>query len=152
MRKYLVILGVFVGIILASYFLLENFKIPLIEKEIAEKNQPPKVEIRGVGRGCGIAVAEMFFYVSDPDLEDYLTAYQIQVDDNSDFSHCPGKDCPFDTGKEIKIGETLKKYDSTYKFSLPRKLAEKIYFWRVKVWDKNDTPSNWASATLDLSR
>jgi hypothetical protein len=160
--RYLMIADICLLIIFVGCFYFVISKTPIFKKGVVEEeNQPPKVEARGTGTGCGISVAEMFFYSSDPDSEDKMTAYQIQIDDNSDFSHCPdspptknlmgGKSCLFDTGKETKIKETLKSYDSTFKYSLPKGFPQKVYFWRVRVWDNKDTPSDWAKATLDLS-
>jgi len=155
MKKEIILLILVIGCLsifgILEFFQKENLS-GLKSKLELTLNHPPQVETRGVGTGCGIPVAEIFFYFSDPDLGNYLTAYQLQVDDNSDFSHCPGENCLFDTGKETKIEETLKSYGSTFKFSLPKELPKKVYFWRVKVWDNQDVSSDWAEATLDLNR
>jgi len=119
-------------------------------------NHPPRVETRGTGTGCGIPVADLFWHVSDTDLEDYITAYQVQIDNNSDFNHCPGADCLFDTGKETDLkNKNLVCFNSHYQYSLPGELKPKlppaVYFWRVRVWDSQDTPSLWDKGTLDLT-
>lgn len=155
MKKEIILLILAIGCLsvlgVLEFFQKENLFGLKSELEL-KSNHPPQVETRGVGTGCGIAVAEIFFYFSDLDLGDSLSAYQIQIDDNSDFSHCPGENCLFDTGEETKIEETLKSYDSTFKYSIRKELPKQTYFWRVKVWDNQGTPSDWAKALLDLNR
>lgn len=148
MKKEIIFLILVIGFLLVLGGLEFLLKEKSSEPEFT--NHPPKVETRGTGVGCGIAVAEMFWFVSDS--EDFMSAYQVQIDDNEDFSNCSGENCVFDTGKENNIKETLQQYDSTYKFLLSEKLSPAIYFWRVKVWDSRDAVSNWAQAILHLDR
>jgi len=70
---------------------------------------------------------------SDPDSGDYQTAYQIQIDDNSDFSSPI-----FDTGK---INSPSNSYAT-----LPGDLNEywnTKFYWRLKVWDSENLESDW---------
>jgi len=68
---------------------------------------------------------------SDPDTGDSQSAFQFQLDDNSDFSS------PIiDTGK-VSSG-TL----STTQ-SLPNTVG--LYYWRVKTWDSSDAEGAWSS-------
>ena len=60
------------------------------------------------------------------------SAYQFQLDDNSDFSS------PItDTGKVVSAGQNTSQL-------LPSMVG--LYYWRVRVWDENDMVSNWSEA------
>ena len=122
---------------------------PLEEKL---ENHYPKAKTWGTQTGCGISVAELFFSFLGSDSEYFMTAYQIQIAHNKDFLYCPGENCLFDTGKETKIKETLECSGFNCQYSLPKKLPDAIYFWRVKVWDDKDVSSNWVQAILHLGR
>jgi PKD repeat protein len=67
------------------------------------------------------------FFDTDPG--DFQSAYQVQVDNNSDFSS-PEKD-------------SEKVSSSSYSY-VPIKLSyNTTHYWRVRVWDSKDAPSEW---------
>jgi len=66
---------------------------------------------------------------SDPDSGDSQSAYQIQVDNNPDFS-----------SPEIDPGKVNSSSTSYGSFSLSYNTK---YYWRVKVWDNYDAESSW---------
>jgi len=70
---------------------------------------------------------------SDPDAGDTQSAYQVQVDNNSDFSSPE-----VDSGKVISSNTT---YSPNLFFGI-------TYNWRVKVWDSSNTDSSWAIAPI----
>lgn len=67
---------------------------------------------------------------SDPDPGDTQSAYQIQIDNNSNFSSPE-----IDTGK-LSFGST--------EYAAPNLSWDTNYYWRIKVWDNHDTASDWA--------
>jgi hypothetical protein len=67
---------------------------------------------------------------SDSDASSTQSAYELEIDDNSDFSS------PLKTGK--LTGDATQ-----YSTSTPL-VYNKSYYWRVKVWDEYDVASNWA--------
>ena len=74
---------------------------------------------------------------SDPNTDDYQSAFQLQVDDNSDFSSPE-----YDSGSATTTSFTT---------SVPagRLSYNTTYNWRVKTWDNRKTPlvSPWATGT-----
>jgi hypothetical protein len=65
----------------------------------------------------------------DPDLDDYQTAYQVQIDNNSSFSSPED-----DTGKI---------YSSSAAYAPIGLSHNTTYYWRLKVWDSSDESSQW---------
>jgi len=78
--------------------------------------------------GPGITVTWNF---DDEDSEDSQSAYQIQIDDNSDFS-AP----EIDTEKIINSSDSYSTPSGSLAYA-------KTYYWRVKVWDTKDGQSDW---------
>jgi len=70
---------------------------------------------------------------SDPDVGDYQTGYQVQVDNNSDFSSPED-----DSGKVISNSNSYASPQAKLSYNTR-------YYWRLKVWDKADVSSNWIS-------
>jgi len=70
---------------------------------------------------------------SDPDPGDSQSAYQVQVDNNSDFTS-PEKD----SGKVISSSNSYAPIDLSYNTT---------YNWQLKVWDSKDTSSGWATGS-----
>ena len=64
---------------------------------------------------------------------DTQSAYQIQIDNNSDFSSPE-----IDTGKVSNSSNTYSPLNLSYNTA---------YYWRVKVWDSKDAVSSWASGS-----
>lgn len=79
---------------------------------------------------------DLTFHYGDPD-GDSSSAYQIQVDNNSDFSSPvwdSGKTASVianNTNKTVACGATLARGTT--------------YYWRVKVWDSGDLASGWSA-------
>ena len=155
MKKEIILLILAIGFLSIigglEFFLKEKSFEQESESKLSFSNHPPKVETRGISKGCGIAVVDLFWFVDDADIDDHITAYQIQIDDNSDFSNCPGKDCLFDNGKKTNV-KNLECHGSIYKFSLSEKLPNAVYSWRVRVWDSKDIPSVWDQAKFNLRK
>ncbi|MCD6500856.1 hypothetical protein J7K42_02455 [bacterium] len=98
-------------------------------------NFPPTATDLLVDQGdyCSYPLHPIFSWTfSDPD-GDTQGAYQVQVDDNSDFS-----------SPEIDSGKVLSSSES---YAAPTPLSYRTtYWWRLKVWDEGGTPSiDWIS-------
>jgi hypothetical protein len=76
---------------------------------------------------------------SDPG--DTQSAYQIQVDNNSNFSSPE-----VDTGKVISSSQAF-----LIQPPYPTLSWNTSYYWRLKVWDSQDTSSNWVTYQDNLS-
>jgi len=68
---------------------------------------------------------------NDPDSGDSQSAYQFQLDDNSDFS-----------SPIIDTGKVSSSTSSTTQ-TLPSTVG--LYYWRVKTWDSSDAEGAWSS-------
>jgi len=68
---------------------------------------------------------------SDPDPGDTQGAYQVQVDNNSDFS-----------SPEVNPGKI---YSSSGAYTASGLSYKTTYYWQLKVWDNNDADSGWIS-------
>jgi len=99
-------------------------------------NQPPNAPILDSPianvRFDPLASVTFSWTFSDPDSGDSQSAYQFQLDDNSDFSS------PIiDTGKVTSsTTSTTQTLPSTVEF----------YYWRVKTWDSQDAEGAWSEA------
>jgi len=69
---------------------------------------------------------------SDDDAGDTQSAYQLQIDDDSDFWSIE-----YDTGK---VSSSDSEVNVTTSF------GSGAYYWRVKVWDSGDLASDWSSS------
>ncbi|MBI4812211.1 hypothetical protein HY798_02035 [Candidatus Falkowbacteria bacterium] len=87
-----------------------------------------------ISQACSLYARQAFlrWEFSDPDVGATQSAYQVMVDDTSNFSS------PIiDTGKtagaanQLMLGEAELSYNTAY-------------YWKVKVWDEHDTASAWA--------
>ena len=88
---------------------------------------------------CGITgypPVRLRWQFSDPG--DSQSAYQIQLDTDSNFSNPRG--CPLSTDTEVPTaGQAGPDYSC-----LAQNLSwNTTYYWRLKVWDSQDTPSTW---------
>lgn len=79
---------------------------------------------------------DLTFHYSDPD-GDSSSAYQIQVDNNSDFSSPT-----WDSGKTSSVIANNTNKTVAVATSLSRGTT---YYWRVKVWDSGDLVSGWSA-------
>lgn len=70
---------------------------------------------------------------TDPNPRDTQSAYQVQVDNNSDFS-----------SPEVDSGRVNSNSNS---FATPsgKLIYNTTYFWRLMVWDNNNLASDWAA-------
>lgn len=97
-------------------------------------NMPPTATDLSVDEGdyCTIPLRPIFSWAfSDPE-GDSQGAYQVQVDNNSNFS-----------SPEIDSGKVLSSSES---YAAPTPLSyNTTYYWRLKVWDEYDAGSNWIS-------
>lgn len=71
---------------------------------------------------------------SDSDPDDTQGAYQVQVDDNSNFS-----------SPEVDSGKV---YSSSEAYTASGLSYNATYYWRLKVWDNRDAQSDWISGPL----
>lgn len=84
------------------------------------------------GDYCGTSLyVFLSWQFSDPDPGDTQGAYQIQVDNNSNFSSPE-----VNSGKVYSSSETYTATGISYKTT---------YYWRLSVWDNNGAQSSWIS-------
>ena len=95
-------------------------------------NRPPSAkDLTATSNYCSLT-SNLSWTFDDPDYGDSQTAYQIKVDNNSDFSSPE-----VDTGK-------LNFSSSSYLLDLRRLSYNTTYYWRLKVWDRIGSDiSNW---------
>jgi len=72
---------------------------------------------------------------SDPDAGDSQSAYQVQADNNSDFS-----------SPEVDSGK-VNSSSGSYATGPGKLLYNSTYAWRVKVWDASNAESAWAAGS-----
>jgi len=97
-------------------------------------NQAPTATNLTVTEGnyCGSPLYVLLTWqFSDPDIGDTQKAYQVQVDNNSDFSSPE-----VDSGKVYSSSEAYTASGFSYKTT---------YYWRLGVWDDKDLQSDWIS-------
>jgi len=100
----------------------------------AAPNNPPSAINLSVEEGnyCTATAPPIFlkWVFTDPDAFDFQSAYQVQVDNNSNFSSPE-----VDTGKVISNSKTYPPPNLTYNTT---------YYWRLMVWDdKGDPSTDW---------
>ena len=138
-KKVLIVIIVFL-IISVGYFVFFGsgiFEKGAMPEPALEKNHLPKIKSLSSGFGCGIHNVAFFWRFSDRDENDFQTAFQIQIDDDEDFSSPL-----FDSQKSETFSEIEANY---FRYDLPKELAEaEQYFWRIRVWDSQDVPSYWS--------
>jgi PKD repeat protein len=114
-----------------------NYKVFLT----APLNQPPtanklSVDAQSSDVICGETEgsrAKFSWNFVDPDPRDSQSAYQIQIDNNSNFS-----------SPEVDTKKTLSS-SQTFLLSRPYTLLNwgTTYYWRLMVWDSHDATSTW---------
>jgi len=97
-------------------------KIPEVTPEVRDTSDDPS-------SNCFATSAPVFFDWTFDDPGDTQSAYQIQVDDNSDFSS-PEKD----TGKILSASNS---------YAPPGLPFNTAYYWRIQVWDSGNQSSGW---------
>ena len=90
----------------------------------------PNSEIHPDYCKCGPGITVVWNF-DDEDSGDSQSAYQIQIDDNSDFSTPE-----IDTEKIISSSNSYSTISGSLAYA-------KTYYWRVKVWDTKDDQSDW---------
>jgi len=104
---------------------------------VSPVNTPPSATITGLNNNaqnyCGSPspVVNFQWQFNDPDIGDYQTAYQVQIDDDASFV----SPIAFDSGKTYGDNNSPS-YGSGLDY-----LSN--YYWRVQVWDSQDVPSGW---------
>ena len=99
-------------------------------------NQPPSATNLNVSQPnyCLSGPAGIFSWTfTDPDAGDRQSAYQVQVDNNLDFSSPED-----DSGK-------VESTSPSYATPLGKLSYNTTYYWRLKVWDSKGTESTWIS-------
>ncbi len=99
-------------------------------------NRPPKaVNLQAKSLDFCIGCYYTFSWdFSDPDAGDNQSAYQVQIDNNSDFS-----------SPEIDSGKVN---SSSNSFAPVSPLSwNTTYYWRVKVWDSSNLDSGWINGS-----
>ena len=99
-------------------------------------NQPPSATNLQVNQPdyCLSGPAGIFSWTfTDPDPDDTQSAYQIQVDNNSDFSSPEA-----DSDKVVSPSNSYATLQGKLSYNT-------TYYWRVRVWDKDDSVSGWVS-------
>ncbi len=109
-------------------------------------NNPPSVRnLSADATGlCSVTYPPVYlsWEFDDQDLPsgDYQSAYQVQVDNNSDFGSPENDSC-------VPAPGTCGSGHSSPTYSPISGLEfDATYYWRVRVWDNEDAPSNWAEA------
>jgi len=98
-------------------------------------NRPPtatNLKVTKPADYCGTSpYVFLSWQFSDPDPGDTQGAYQVQVDNNSNFS-----------SPEI---DSSKVFSSSKSYTASNLSYKTTYFWRLKVWDNHDAQSSWIS-------
>ena len=83
---------------------------------------------------CAVGPATTFSWIfSDSDPGDAQSAYQVQADNNSNFSSPE-----FDTAKVGSVASAAATPAGVLAYN-------NTYYWRVKVWDNHDLASSWGA-------
>ena len=94
---------------------------------------PPTLDCPVVNAHFDPSASVTFSWIfNDPDAGDSQSAYQFQLDDNSDFS-----------SPIIDTGKVSSSTSSTTQ-TLPSMVG--LYYWRVKTWDSQDAEGEWSEA------
>ena len=99
-------------------------------------NQPPSASNLRVSQPdyCLSGPAGTFSWTfTDSDPGDTQSAYQVQADNNSDFSS------PEDDSGKVTSNS------NSYATILGKLNYNNTYYWRLRVWDSKDVSSNWIS-------
>ena len=102
-------------------------------------NNPPSATNLSVVQPdyCLSGPAAIFSWTfTDPDSGDSQSAYQVQVDNNSDFSSLE-----VDSGKVSSDSNSYATPPGRLQYNTPYY----PYYWRVEVWDSKDVSSSWIS-------
>lgn len=121
------------GYLYVSHFWNSSSKLII---GIAELNVAPDAPaLVSPNNGASISndtVITFSWSFSDPDADDYQSAYQLQISTSSTFSSIY-----YDSGKVLSSSSSMQygPIESTG-----------TYYWRVKVWDSSDLASGWSSS------
>ena len=98
-------------------------------------NPPTNLNVSQPADYCGYSTPVAFFSwtFTDPDPGDSQSAYQVQVDNNSNFPS------PEDDSGKVSSGS------NSYATPLGKLSYNTTYYWQVRVWDTDDFESPWAS-------
>lgn len=83
---------------------------------------------------------------NDPDSGDNAVHYQIQVDDNSNFSSVY-----WNSGKSALSTTTEGSRSSDISYGGSTLASSTTYYWRIKFWDDSDAEGVWSTASSTFS-
>jgi len=113
---------------------------PTLEVTYTTNNPPdaPTLDSPSADERFDIGESVTFTWIfNDPDSGDSQSAYQFQLDDNSDFS-----------SPIIDTGKVSSSSTSTTQ-TLPSTVGK--YYWRVKTWDSHNAESPWSSGRVVIA-
>jgi len=130
----------------------DNSTTPISDYKVFIVNLPPlaiNLAVTNPADYCGFPnpPITLNWEFSDPDIGDTQSAYQVQVDDNSDFSSPEVDSCDPTVSPNTCDGSastSFAPFGSPYDNTGIDHFG-KTYYWQVKVWDSADppTPSDW---------
>lgn len=114
----------------------------------ASPTAPTSLEAEGQTNPTNITdpTPEFTAIYNDPDSGDSAVSYQIQVDDNSDFSSVY-----WNSGKTALATTTQGSRTGTVSYSGSALASSTTYYWRVKFWDDDDAEGVWSTSTATFS-
>jgi len=113
----------------------DNTSTPIFNYKVALTNRFPQAFNLSINNNlasyCGRTAPLVILYwnFSDPDTGNPQTAYQVQVDNNSDFS-----------SPEVDSGMIS---NSSNSYTLDTLLFNTTYYWRVRVWNGIGLATSW---------
>jgi len=109
---------------------------------------PTSLETEGQTNPTNIAdwTPELTAIGNDPDSGDILTHYDIEVDDNSDFSSTL-----WHPGKTDIVDFTAGDRCSEISYTGPALNENTQYYWRIKFWDDDNTEGAWSTETAHFT-
>lgn len=125
---------------------------PTIGGGVAIANQPPQainLAVAAPASLCNVGVAYTFQWTFS-DLGDTESQFQIQIDNNNDFSS-PTVDRTFSglTNPDGAINTQAVLLVATTDAQGADKVSyNTTYYWRVRVWDSANAPSGWTSGSF----
>ncbi|MCK4473722.1 hypothetical protein KAU40_00410 [Candidatus Parcubacteria bacterium] len=138
-KKVLIVCIVFLigGFAYFIFFGSENSEKDTTPEPALETNHLPKVKSLSSAFGCGIHNVAFFWRFSDIDENDFQSGFQIQIDDEEDFTS------PLFDSQKSDVWSLIEA--DYFRYDLPKELPEaQEYFWRVRIWDNKDKVSDWS--------
>jgi len=120
---------------------------------VVPPNSPPTATSPTAEKGCIWPLVTLYWNFSDPDTGDFQSQYQIQIDDNSSFSHCTDSACSDGWYNYLSTEITTNPGTNSFSHQIGEALSVRtLYSWRIKVKDNNGNWSGWLTpiANFDL--